>query len=51
MTLTSAGTDRNWCGNGGGCSLYGRIDRIQSVIARELEGADLARLTLTCQSD
>jgi len=51
VTLTSNGTDRTWCGNNGGCSLYGRLDRIQSTIARELEEANLAGLITTCQGD
>jgi Rrf2 family protein len=51
VVLTSAGTDRSWCGQNGGCSLYGRIDRIQNQIARQLEETDLAGLTLTCECD
>ena len=51
MVLTNPGTDRSWCGTNGGCSLYGRLDRIQKTIARELEEASLDRLTLTCQGD
>jgi len=48
VTLTSGGTDRNWCGGNGDCSLYARLDRIEKTIARELEDANLAGLTVTC---
>jgi Rrf2 family protein len=49
ITLTSAGTDRSWCGPANnGCSLYSRLDSIQDMIARELEEATLVRLSSTC---
>jgi len=51
ITLTNAGTDRDWCGGNGSCSLYGRLDHIETVIARELEAASLAKLTVTCRPD
>ena len=50
ITLTKAGTDRDWCGGNGDCSLYGRLDRIETTIARELEDASLAHLTTTCRA-
>jgi Rrf2 family protein len=51
ITLTSAGTDRDWCAsNGNGCSLYGHLDKIQGVIAQQLEEATLVRLSATCSA-
>jgi Rrf2 family protein len=48
VVLTSPDTNRAWCSDNGSCSLYENLDRIEHVIARELEKASLDRLSLTC---